>query len=86
MPGLHAGLAAGGRERDFADIGRGDRDRGDRRRGYGFGDGAYEDDRRGGGGGGFEERRGGRGFADTYGPRPRPARRVRLMRLQGAAH
>ena len=45
----------------------------DRRRGYGFGDGGYEDDRRGGGG--FDDRRrgGGGGFADTYGPdRGRP--------------
>ncbi|CAL8468599.1 g8139 [Coccomyxa elongata] len=58
----------GGRsDRDF-DGGR------DRRRGYGFGDGGYEDERRGGSG--FEDRRrggGGGGFADTYGPdRGRP--------------
>lgn len=50
-------------------FGRSDRDfdtHRDRRRGYGFGDGGYDDSRRGGGGGGG-------GFADIYGPdRGRP--------------
>ncbi len=62
-----AGGFGGRSDRDF-DGGR------ERRRGYGFGDGGYEDDRRGGSG--FEDRRragGGGGFADTYGPdRGRP--------------
>ena len=69
-----AGGGFGGRSERDSDMGRGDRDRGDPRRGYGFGEGGYEDDRRGGSSGGFDDRRGGsRGFADTYGPdRGRP--------------
>ncbi len=67
---------------DAGDAGRDDYGGGrERRRGYGFGDGGFEDDRGGGGfgrersrgaGGGFadsygRERGGGGGFADSYG-------------------
>ena len=59
---LHAGGSFGGYDRE-EDGGR------EKRRGYGFGDAGFPEERQGGG---FGERRGG-GFADTYGPdRGRP--------------
>ena len=59
---LGAGGSFGGYDRE-EDGGR------EKRRGYGFGDAGFPEERQGGG---FGERRGG-GFADTYGPdRGRP--------------
>ena len=67
MVSLGAGGSFGGYDRE-EDGGR------EKRRGYGFGDAGFPEERQGGG---FGERRGG-GFADTYGPDRGQAPRRRL--------
>ncbi len=60
-PLLSTGCAPGDARRDDFGGGR------ERRRGYGFGESGYDDERGGGGGFGRDRSRGGGGFADSYG-------------------